>query len=101
MGDVGVFELKNRSVYRAFLARVEGNRSNDCYAGYAVYGFFLLKSKILKTTAVTTKMVICYERSPELYLSSLTFRSFSIVVFSVFMLSVFVVDIFHYLPITC
>lgn len=54
MGDVGAFELKNRSVDRAFLARVEGNRSNDCYAGYAAYGFFL-KSKILKTTTVTHK----------------------------------------------
>ena len=48
-------------------------------------------------------MVICYARSPanELYLSSLTFRSFSIVVFGIRMLSVFVVDIFHYLAIMC
>ena len=48
-------------------------------------------------------MVICYERSPanELNLSSLTFRSFSIVVFGIFMLPVFVVDIFHYLASMC
>lgn len=48
-------------------------------------------------------MVICYERCPanELYLPSLTFRSFSIVVFGIFVLPVFVVDIFHYLAIMC
>ena len=48
-------------------------------------------------------MVNCYKRSPanELNLSSLTFRSFSIVVFGIFMLPIFVVDIFHYLAIMC